>query len=497
MKKALGFLALLGLVAAIDGFWIEPRLLLFRDEVALDLPVPPLRVVHLSDLHIARESEIERRLIRRVAAEEPDLILLSGDLVADTHRVSTLAERSAAAAAVISQLRGLAPIYAVQGHSEYPGAAVATLGGSGLTWLSNRGVLLGRERPVLLLGLNQQVGRDRFEEGDEPPFVPVTVAGEAAVGRTWSGLRNGYLHFDPEPERLPGRAGRVDTGGPLAWTNYTAECELRLGSSDAEAGLVVLSRFVLGEDLMLQIRRPNPEGWGPTTYSMVPHGTALSSGTVDTGVAPTVGIWYHLKARVDVEPHQTRVRIRAWASGETEPADWQSDAIDVTPNRPTQGTVALWARTGTAAFRHLKVTAHDGAVWLDAPMTDGRLPPGFRDGLRGTRLEMALARSPEAPEGTPRIVLSHTPEPTLEAAYLGLEAVLAGHTHGGQVRLPGRAIITRSQLGVFYDHGVFDFAAPNARGWTRLYINSGVGTSLLPVRFLCPPRYAVVEVGRL
>jgi predicted MPP superfamily phosphohydrolase len=88
------------------------------------------------------------------------------------------------------------------------------------------------------------------------------------------------------------------------------------------------------------------------------------------------------------------------------------------------------------------------------------------------------------------------PQPTLEAAWRGLDAVLAGHTHGGQVRLPGgRALTTRTPLGPYYDRGVFDFAAPNARGWTRLYLNSGVGTSVLPVRFLCPPRYAVVEVG--
>jgi predicted MPP superfamily phosphohydrolase len=88
------------------------------------------------------------------------------------------------------------------------------------------------------------------------------------------------------------------------------------------------------------------------------------------------------------------------------------------------------------------------------------------------------------------------PEPAFEAAWRGLDAVLAGHTHGGQVRLPGGlALLTRSRLGPHFDRGLFDFAAPNARGWTRLVVNSGVGTSLLPVRFLCPPSYAVVEVG--
>jgi predicted MPP superfamily phosphohydrolase len=110
---------------------------------------------------------------------------------------------------------------------------------------------------------------------------------------------------------------------------------------------------------------------------------------------------------------------------------------------------------------------------------------------------MALARSPWVPPGTPRVVLSHTPDVVIEASRRGLEAVLAGHTHGGQVRLPFMgALTTRDTLGPYYDFGRFAFPAPNARGTTPLYINPGVGTSVLPVRFWCPPRFAVVELGR-
>ena len=63
-----------------------------------------------------------------------------------------------------------------------------------------------------------------------------------------------------------------------------------------------------------------------------------------------------------------------------------------------------------------------------------------------------------------------------EASRRGIAAVIAGHTHGGQVRLPFfGALTTRSSLGAFYDQGRFEFAAPNARGLTTLYINSGSG----------------------
>jgi len=84
----------------------------------------------------------------------------------------------------------------------------------------------------------------------------------------------------------------------------------------------------------------------------------------------------------------------------------------------------------------------------------------------------------------------------MEASVLGIEAVIAGHTHGGQVRIPGvGALITRDGLGPYYDYGRFEFAAPNARGLTTLFINGGIGTSILPIRFWCPPRWAVIVVG--
>jgi predicted MPP superfamily phosphohydrolase len=94
--------------------------------------------------------------------------------------------------------------------------------------------------------------------------------------------------------------------------------------------------------------------------------------------------------------------------------------------------------------------------------------------------------------GTPRLVLTHSPDPVREAAARGLEAVLAGHTHGGQVRVPGfGALLTRTRLGRRYDRGLFLIRAP-AGGATRLYVNPGVGTSHLPMRFFDPPGWAVV-----
>jgi hypothetical protein len=191
------------------------------------------------------------------------------------------------------------------------------------------------------------------------------------------------------------------------------------------------------------------------------------------------------------------VLARVWRADRPEPREWQARGEDRSRHRVQAGTAGLWTwGGGTVLYRNLRVTGSGGEVLLDAPLTGEKKPAGFREGARGTRLELALARSPYVPEGTPIVVLSHTPAVVLEASRRGIEAVLAGHTHGGQVRLPFLgALTTRDALGAWFDYGSYHFPAPNSRGLTSLYINGGVGTSVLPVRFWCPPRFAVVELG--
>ena len=73
-------------------------------------------------------------------------------------------------------------------------------------------------------------------------------------------------------------------------------------------------------------------------------------------------------------------------------------------------------------------------------------------------------------------------EPAIPKKMEQVNLVLAGHTHGGQVRLPliGALDIVPYHK-IKYDLGLFDI-----RG-TKLYVNRGIGTTVLPLRFLCPP----------
>ncbi len=89
-----------------------------------------------------------------------------------------------------------------------------------------------------------------------------------------------------------------------------------------------------------------------------------------------------------------------------------------------------------------------------------------------------------------RILLTHTVEDPEEIAARAFDAVFAGHSHGGQVRIPFIGpIITRSSLRREYASGVFKV------GGTPFHINNGIGTgNWTGFRFLCPPEASYVEL---
>jgi predicted MPP superfamily phosphohydrolase len=87
------------------------------------------------------------------------------------------------------------------------------------------------------------------------------------------------------------------------------------------------------------------------------------------------------------------------------------------------------------------------------------------------------------------ILLSHTPEIYRQAAHAGFDLLLSGHTHGGQICLPGGLPIT------------LDAVLPRSFGsgaWTYKdmagYTSAGAGSSVVPVRFNCPPEITLHDL---
>lgn len=96
------------------------------------------------------------------------------------------------------------------------------------------------------------------------------------------------------------------------------------------------------------------------------------------------------------------------------------------------------------------------------------------------------------PEGVPVILLTHNPDTALTVPdAFHYDLMLAGHTHGGQVRIPGlyqRFLPVRGP----FDRELHIFQSP--AGERLVYVTTGTGMVGVPMRFLIPPRIDVLRV---
>jgi len=164
---------------------------------------------------------------------------------------------------------------------------------------------------------------------------------------------------------------------------------------------------------------------------------------------------------------------------------------------------ALWAHYGMHLLRQqcAELSWHGGRFNL-LGVDDQRT-------RRGAGAPSALLHGIEAlvrPD-IPNILLSHNPDTFPRAAALGIELSLAGHTHGGQIRValghrqwsPAR-LITPFVAGLYRlpcgpdGPAAGDGVAPRPPPSAFLYVNRGLGTFPLPVRLGVPPEITVLTL---
>ena len=118
--------------------------------------------------------------------------------------------------------------------------------------------------------------------------------------------------------------------------------------------------------------------------------------------------------------------------------------------------------------------------------------------IKGERLDLAgirfWTRSPgevasvlKGTGGT-TLLLAHDPRRLVEAASLDVQLVLSGHTHGGQVIVPGVGAVAGRKFPVLAGYAM--------RENTALFVSRGVGTVYVPLRINCPPDVAVLTLRR-
>jgi predicted MPP superfamily phosphohydrolase len=96
----------------------------------------------------------------------------------------------------------------------------------------------------------------------------------------------------------------------------------------------------------------------------------------------------------------------------------------------------------------------------------------------------------DCPQGPFRLCLSHTPDNIRWAQRNGIDLMLSGHVHGGQVRFPlFGSVLVPSVYGRHYDCGTFDEPP------TLLHVGRGLGGAH-PLRYGCRPEVVLLTLRR-
>ena len=105
--------------------------------------------------------------------------------------------------------------------------------------------------------------------------------------------------------------------------------------------------------------------------------------------------------------------------------------------------------------------------------------------MRQADLQQALTG---VPRGETKILLAHEPDFADYSSQNGIDVQLSGHSHGGQIKMPGVHPFWLPDLAKKYYRGYYRV------GQLQLYTNRGIGTVALPLRFCAPPEVTLLTL---
>jgi predicted MPP superfamily phosphohydrolase len=152
---------------------------------------------------------------------------------------------------------------------------------------------------------------------------------------------------------------------------------------------------------------------------------------------------------------------------------------DVAVNAPMVIQALSSRGTPVLVNQHVAIEKNGSRLWICGVEDPGTSNPD---------LNLTVPAQPDAPV----ILLSHEPDyaDAVVAHPRGhlVDLMLAGHSHGGQVRLPFLGPLVLPPMGEKYPEGPYRFNN------MQLYVNRGIGTVGLPFRLNCPPEITVLTL---
>lgn len=125
----------------------------------------------------------------------------------------------------------------------------------------------------------------------------------------------------------------------------------------------------------------------------------------------------------------------------------------------------------------LKLELIDGSVIEIASLDDLMLGRPDYEGILSKLSKKAFS-----------ILLVHEPDAALTANQYPVNLQISGHTHGGQIQIPVFGPLITPPYGEIYTEGMYETAG------MKIYVNRGIGTTRLPLRFLSKPEITVFQL---
>jgi uncharacterized protein len=172
----------------------------------------------------------------------------------------------------------------------------------------------------------------------------------------------------------------------------------------------------------------------------------------------------------------------------------------------------LWRTSASEHDRHVPDlpwaelgAGMESAGWLNANNRRGRLKVGEHDievaGVHDSHIKQDRydqIAGPADPAADLRLGVLHSPEPSVLDRFTadGFGLLLAGHTHGGQVRLPGfGTLVTNCGIEPARGMGLHRHPVTGDQDRPWLHVSGGLGTSpYAPVRFYCRPEATLLTL---
>ncbi len=297
------------------------------------------------------------------------------------------------------------------------------------------------------------------------------VAGGAAAGMqaAWSARGDA-----PEGRVRIVRHRIVPASWPRGLKPLTIACiaDPHVGAADTPPGLlerIVERTNALGADMIALL------GDYGADHRIAPRGRA--------GMAEVAGILAWLRAPLGV--HAILGNHDWWEDPDTQAAG--SGHRGTGRGKPLPEAAEAFARAGLPVLHNAqRLVLHAGQPVRIAGL-GSQWAFYLRRGAHRGADDLARTLDGAGRDGTPTILLAHEPDifPEVPAE---VAVTLAGHTHGGQVRMGRWSPVVPSRFGNRFAYGHVE------EGGRHLVVSGGIGSSLMPIRLGVPPEITLVEL---